>query len=386
MKAKLALAVLSLACFLAVAEIVVRLAHFEMWLPGEEEPEGIMHRRSADPLLVYDLRPGARVSFPREGGRDRIVLEVNALGFRDRADLTIAKPPGRRRVVLVGDSIAFGLGVELEQTLAKRLEAGLGGRAVVECVPVAVSGYDALQSVHHLRSRGLALQPDLVVFVYNLTDAMDFSGELGQFFEALAHSDPMPGDALRRSLFGGSQLGRWIYWRLSRRRSPDVSKVRVVEREMEDARRAYVDAVLARHPGEPEVSPVAGAVRRSTPPLPAPWHDIEAGYLDPRTDRRRRAALLDLKDLGTESGIPVVVAFIPAFVDRRPYPFAELERLLLEDTRRLGLPAISLTSVLDGPPPTELSYDSLHPTAKGHARLAERLARALVEKNLAPQP
>ena len=378
MKAKLALAAAALLLVFVVAELAVRSAELEMWLPGEAEPEGIMHRRSPDPLLVYELRPGARIPFPREGGDERITLEVNALGFRDRVDLTMAKPPGRKRILLVGDSIAFGLGVALEDTLGKRLETELGRRSPVECIAVAVSGYDALQSVQLLRSKGLSLQPDAIVFAYNLTDTMDFSGELGQFFEALAYSDPMPGDGLRRALVPRSQFARWVFWRLSRLRKPDVAKVRRVEREMEDSRRAYIDAVLARYPQEPTVSAVPAAARSSSPPLPAPWNDVEAAYRDPETDRRRRAALLDLKDLGRETGLPIVVALIPAFVDRRPYPFTDLERALVADIQRLGLPVVPLAPILEGQAVGELSYDSLHPTAKGHALLARHLAEALI--------
>jgi hypothetical protein len=374
-KTKLLLAALSLLLFGAGAEVAVRVASPEMWLPGEDEPEGIMHRRSPDPLLVYELRPGARIRFPRERGQGTVTLEVNALGLRDRPGLAHQKPAGGKRVLVVGDSIVFGLGVELEETLAKRLEAELRARGLeTECIGVAVSGYDALQAVQLLRTKGLAFGPHLVVFAYNLTDAMDFSGELGQFFEALTYSEPMPGDGLRRAVLPWSQAARWVFWRLSRRRAPDVAKAKQVQRAMEEARRAYIEAVLARHRGEPEVSAVLPSARRSTPPLPEPWNGIEESYLDPRNDRRRRAAWLDLLDAGHERGVPVLMAVIPAFVDRRPYPFADLEAALLADAQRLGLETVSLSAVLEHAAVDALSYDSLHPTAAGHAALASRLA------------
>ena len=376
MKAKLALLAISVLVVLIAGEIAVRVAAPEMWLPGEDEPEGIMHRRSSDPLLTYELRPGARISFPREGGgRGTVTFEVNALGLREGPDLPRNKPAGTRRILVVGDSIVFGLGVDLPETLAKRLQAELHARGVeAECIGVAVSGYDALQAVELLRTKGLSLQPDLIVLAYNHTDSTHFSGELGQFFEALAYSDPMPGDGLRRTVAPWSQLGRWVFWRLSRLRPPDVSKAKRVEREMDEAWAAYVEAVLARHHDEPKVSAVLAHARVTAPPLPEPWKTIEESYLDPRSDRRRRAAFLDLQDVGRERGVPVMVAVIPAFVDRAPYPFHDLESALLADTERMGLPAVSLSPVLQQGAVGELSYDSLHPTAAGHAKLAALLA------------
>jgi len=304
-----------------------------------------------------------------------VTFEVNAFGLRDRADLPRDKPAGTRRILVVGDSIVFGLGVELPETLAKRLQAELHTRGVeVECIGVAVSGYDALQAVELLRTKGLALQPDLVVLAYNHTDSTHFSGELGQFFEALAYSEPMAGDGLRRAVVPWSQLARWVFWRLSRLRPPDVAKAKRVEREMDEAWAAYIEAVLARHHDEPKVSAVPAHAHVTAPPLPEPWKTIEESYLDPRSDRRRRAAFLDLQDVGRERGVPVMVAVIPAFVDHAPYPFEELEAALLADAERMGLPAVSLSAVLEQGAVGELSYDSLHPAAAGHAKLAALLA------------
>ena len=132
--------------------------------------------------------------------------------------------------------------------------------------------------------------------------------------------------------------------------------------------------------GEPEVSPIPSVARITVPPLPAPWDLIEEAYRHPAHDRRRRAALLDLKGAGAEHRVPMVVALIPAFVDRRPYPFVDLQAALLADMQRMGLRTVDLTPVLENDSVFDLSYDSLHPTAAGHAKLAALLAEALRPK------
>ena len=62
---------------------------------------------------------------------------INALGLRDRQDLQAEKPPGTRRVLFLGDSVTFGLEVDLEETLVKQVESMLD-RA--ECINMGVSG------------------------------------------------------------------------------------------------------------------------------------------------------------------------------------------------------------------------------------------------------
>jgi hypothetical protein len=72
------------------------------------------------------LRPGASTTVGRPGERP-IHVRVNADGYRGPA----FPPPTPGEVLIVGDSITFGLGVEETETLAARLHEALPGRPPV---------------------------------------------------------------------------------------------------------------------------------------------------------------------------------------------------------------------------------------------------------------
>src|SRR5262245_41031412 len=124
-----------------------------------------LYRQSADPDLVYELRPHA------EFGRYRL----NSRGFRDE-ERPLTKNPTTFRIVSLGDSVAFGLGAEAGETYSRVLERllnerPLAGRGILryEVVNLAVLGYNSAQERRVLERTGLAYSPDLVLvgFVFN---------------------------------------------------------------------------------------------------------------------------------------------------------------------------------------------------------------------------
>ena len=137
---------------------------------------------SANPRLVFEPVPGMRVEAEEDGGVPLYFGypgRAHRLGYRDR-DHPRAKPAGTYRVVVIGDSVAAGWGVEDTADLfAPRLErllneggrakdGGAGGR--YEVLNFAVTGYNTAQQVETLASRALAFDPDLVIVAYCLND------------------------------------------------------------------------------------------------------------------------------------------------------------------------------------------------------------------------
>ena len=98
-------------------------------------------------------RPGAVA--PMGGGR----VSLNADGFRGR-DLSRPKDGARTRVVLLGDSIAFGYGVSDEETFAHRLDVEDNG---LEVLNLGVEGYGPGQELLVLQRHGVRADPDVVV-------------------------------------------------------------------------------------------------------------------------------------------------------------------------------------------------------------------------------
>lgn len=88
-----------------------------------------------------------------------VVYEINANGYRgtyyDRA-----KPVGTRRIVLLGDSVGFGWGIDEGQHFAALLDEALEDTQVIN---LSLSGYGTDQEYLRLREEGLTFDPDLVI-------------------------------------------------------------------------------------------------------------------------------------------------------------------------------------------------------------------------------
>jgi hypothetical protein len=121
-------------------------------------------------LWVYDRTKGwfhAPGSRGRAflGGPDAGLVRINALGLRG-AEIPRSRPPGLRRVLALGDSYVFGVGVDEEHVFTTRLAQRLArGGARVEVCNAGVSGYSTDQQLILLQELGPRLAPDVVVLV-----------------------------------------------------------------------------------------------------------------------------------------------------------------------------------------------------------------------------
>jgi hypothetical protein len=114
-----------------------------------------------DPDLGWRGRPDARGRFV--GWEFTSEVRLNARGFRDR-DVPADKPPDIFRVVVLGDSITWGHGVEQAERYSDVLgEALRRGGLSVEVVNLAVSGYGTDQEFLLWEREGRRYCPDLVL-------------------------------------------------------------------------------------------------------------------------------------------------------------------------------------------------------------------------------
>ncbi len=99
------------------------------------------------------------------------LYETNARGIRDREYAT-PKPPGTFRVVVVGGSNVMGSWVDADDTYASRVERELTAtsKSPIEVVNVAIAGANLEVALARLERIGLAYEPDLIVYGFNLTD------------------------------------------------------------------------------------------------------------------------------------------------------------------------------------------------------------------------
>jgi hypothetical protein len=118
-------------------------------------------------------------------------VTTDAAGLRVRAAPPLGGDP--LRVVVLGDSVAFGWGLADDETLAHQLEALLerhrppGGRPV-EARTVAVPGWNADTACAYLFDHLAELDPDAVVFVPVINDLSDNIAE----YRTLQGDIPVP--------------------------------------------------------------------------------------------------------------------------------------------------------------------------------------------------
>jgi len=98
---------------------------------------------------------------------------ISAQGFRSEA-VAVPKPAGVFRILTLGDSVAYGHGVEREAAFPQQLQQLLRnqGRSV-EVVNAGVSGYTAYNELQAYLVHGRQLQPDLVIVAMCLNDVVN---------------------------------------------------------------------------------------------------------------------------------------------------------------------------------------------------------------------
>ncbi|MCB9914209.1 MAG: SGNH/GDSL hydrolase family protein [Planctomycetes bacterium] len=128
-----------------------------------------------EPLLGVDAEIGQRfqrgfdgTAYDLEAGA-RIPVRTNSAGFRF-AELPRAKPPGHRRIALVGDSMIAALQLPEAQTAAALLQAELQHDAAPgttwEVLNFGIPGAGTLQELATLRAEVLAYEPDHVLCLF----------------------------------------------------------------------------------------------------------------------------------------------------------------------------------------------------------------------------
>jgi hypothetical protein len=108
------------------------------------------------PTLGWKLKPNLR---DVDAFRGKLV-NSNARGLRGRREFGYAKPPGVFRILVLGDSFAFGDDVGDEDAFPHVLQELL---PQVEVLNLGVHGYGHDQMLLYLQEEGLRYQPDLVL-------------------------------------------------------------------------------------------------------------------------------------------------------------------------------------------------------------------------------
>jgi lysophospholipase L1-like esterase len=299
---------------LVLAEAGLRYAR----APTQADPfvagAGRLHQPSRDPTLIYELVPGAQTV------RDGVVIAINAAGFRDDA-FPATLPDAAYRIVVLGDSVAWGWGVPMPDAFPQVLERQLHERrwpphAAAIVYNLAVDGYSTAQELRLLETRGLALQPSLVLLSYVLNDPDTRDGGLARYY-----ASQMALVALGKSALT-SLLDRWHGYP-----------------------REY-------------------------------HHRIHARY--------RHHTITQFRHLGQLSRarqVPILVILSPVFRFQpdQPYPWQDLHEFIQGLCEANALAFLDLYASFRGRDAAAYAYDMWHPTSQGHALIAQAIVEYLTD-------
>jgi len=153
------------------AGLLVGVALVELAIRLVGQPIGDLrglHVARPDRDWLYGLRPGVELRMTDPGDA---IYRINRDGFRDRVHPR-SKPKDSFRVLVLGDSVGFGLGVDEEETFVRLLAVELAP-AGVEVLNFAVPGYNAYNEEALLLDLALDYRPDLVLVQFCVNDLND---------------------------------------------------------------------------------------------------------------------------------------------------------------------------------------------------------------------
>lgn len=310
----------------------------------------------------------------------------------------LAKPPGTRRLLLIGDSFTESLQVEWPASWPAVVEQSLGENW--EVWNAGIAGYGTSNALLYLREYGLSYQPDAVfLLVFTGNDISDNSRQLGMRIGSWA---PQPyfdlvGDSLafRPLVLAGEANGT----------------LSSVKRWLRNHSRAY----LFLRERLQRIRAVSQQEQASADRVPLTWHVYKKSGMEGNDLAQWNAAwqlteqlLIEMHRSCLEAGVPLFVASIPTgwrvdpllrekILDRYPsladtaqWDFALPDRRLAGIMDSSGVPYLDLThTLLSAVDPASPLYSD-HLTPRGHRVVGDAVSAflkpALVDESPATGP
>ncbi|HXK61336.1 MAG TPA: SGNH/GDSL hydrolase family protein [Acidobacteriota bacterium] len=321
-----------------------------------------------DHLVQADYMP-AKMKANYRGQIWGVPFRTNRFGLRDEEDFSETAPAGEYRILSLGDSIAFGLGLPASSHYTKLLEKKLNEAETstrVRVINAAGPGYSPSGYYLYLRNEGLRLDPRLVIIEIELcNDVTD---------EALLRWEVESGELKR--VRGGRYIVGW-----------DGNLLATYCRGPYFFERTYTYTVLTRRllnllyridPTEPFAA-TQGVTYYSLgfDRYLLDTERIEEGWT------RLFGAIEQTRDLLKREGVDFLLVIMPTqyMFDPATGPygaFAEkLVKRAIEEARRRDLPFIDMTEPIRDGGGKSLYFDFAHPTAEGNKVIAKELFHRL---------
>ena len=151
----------SITVFLGGSELLARLQYTP-------------HKSSVQGMYAYDTKKGFQLTANYRGTFEGKAFATNSFGYRN-PEITVEKPLNTKRILVLGDSISFGHGVEDDESYPRLLETALSTslqETNVQVINTAAPMNFPLQEYYDLE-RSLKLDPDVIVLQLTLNDIID---------------------------------------------------------------------------------------------------------------------------------------------------------------------------------------------------------------------
>lgn len=309
-----------------------------------------------DPMGVRRHIPG-KVGYERLwNDQGRAEFRINSLGFRG-PEVVIPKPPGRTRVLFVGDSITLGGRLPEDQTWVHLTGAALG----VEAINAGMGDIGLSEEAGILEATGFSVQPDRIVHAWYLNDGRPPLG----FREEKIFQNGLMQAFHRHSWLLRSYLVAFVYNRL---------RDSLVQAEVDpDAERfSWVDPM---NEGSWAKDPLIfdEVIAKARLDWGDAWNEASLEAMASR--------LGSLRDAAKARNIPYVVVLLPGLIQvYSDHPGGRVDfpqRVMKERLEKLGVPVLDLLPELRKVRGQPLFYDHCHYTPQGNAVVAGILAREL---------
>lgn len=291
---------------------------------------------------------------------------------------SLEKPPKTFRIVVLGDSFAFGQGVKRDETFPKQLELmfnKVNAEIKFEVINLGFCGLNTVGEVEILvqrgvnpetwrpdeKYRGLGYKPDLVLLEYTLNDSArnwrtvwqikqyDDKYRTGEHITRInsgPYSLPIPA-FIDKFLTKNSRFYLFFLNRYNQ----------------------FLARLGGREAGKSAVTATLGRYKEDY----TGW-----GYA--------KQALAEMASVARQNGLPIVIAVYPEIVDFNDYPFKDVHSKILNIAGSLGFHTIDLFPSFEGLEAKSLMatpYDG-HPNAKAHAIAAKAIFEYLIKEGLVP--
>jgi lysophospholipase L1-like esterase len=327
-----------------------------------------------DHLIEADYMP-AKNKPNYEGRIWNVPFKTNEYGLRDEENFPLLPAPGEFRIMSLGDSIAFGLGIPAREHYTKILERNLnhaGVRGRFRVVNASGPGYSPSCYYLYLKHDGLKLQPRLVILQIELCN--DITDEALLRWEG-TREDPSALDRVR----GGRYIIGW-----------DGNLLATFSRGPHFFEKTYTYTVLLRR--------VLNLMYRLNPTEPFASGEgityyslgfdrylldqarIEAGW------ERTFAALEKTQALVRDHGADFLLLIMPTqyMFDRGSAEYGRFARRLVEratsEARKRKLAYVDFTEAMETAGGASLYFDFAHPTVEGNQVIGRKLSEELVPR------